>query len=193
MAAGENVMLGDLFKGYVRAWESWSRGATSLLGGAKVLEQWIIGSRNDARRKGVVEIPQIMRTQLNNHFEKELLDRVRYRVGKGPWLSLPRIVMTFSKNTDAITLDNVIVFRNNGVVNDRRLWIHECVHVVQYSRNSIHECARRYILNYEGLEGEADRFANQVMQTGTGMMKVGRWGSGGGGGGGSRPGGQHLK
>ena len=74
-----------------------------------------------------------------------------------------------------MVLGHIIVFRDNAAASDFWLWVHECVHVVQYARGSIKEFAKRYVEDHKSLEREADEFANEVKRTGQGRMERDSW------------------
>src|SRR5699024_9332514 len=103
---------------------------------------------------GVRTIPSGMREKLVRYFEPELLDRVRYRVGE----SAPGSLASFAfelRDKDAITLDDVIVFRTADKALDDVLWAHELEHVRQYRRWGVGEFARRYLIDRHAVEWPA--------------------------------------
>ena len=91
-------------------------------------------------------------------------------VGSGPWSSLPQVGFKVF-GVRAMVLGHIIVFRDNAAASDFWLWVHECVHVVQYARGSIKEFTKRYVEDHKSLEREADEFANEVTRTGQGRME----------------------
>ena len=170
--------FGKLIEGMVKdslhAVEMWTRWAVASLGGAELLRQWIESSMRDAERRGVDPIPANMWVRLSPHFKTEVLDKTRYRVGGGQWLSLPQIgIKVFGVR--AMVLGHIIVFRDNTAASDFWLWVHETVHVVQYARGTIKEFAKRYVQDHKSLEREANEFADKVTQTGKGKMERDSW------------------
>ena len=124
------------------------------------LAAWIKASHGATVVAGVRPIPSGMRTILVPYFLPQLLDGVRFRVGKGPWLALPRLGFVFG-DAKAMTLDNVIVFKEqDGAVNPR-MWAHECVHVRQFSKWGILKFSYYYIFDKNSVEREASDFVNQ--------------------------------
>ena len=122
------------------------------------LKAWIIASRNYTIHAGVETIPSNIRTKLTIHFRKDILDRVRYRSGKGALLSLQTLSFKYGKAT-AVTLDYVIIFRDfEDAEGSFKLWAHELVHVDQYSRWGIRKFAFRYLEDHRAVEKEADDF-----------------------------------
>lgn len=129
---------------------------------SEALAQWILASREDVVRGGVQPIPQAIRARLAGHFPDALLDRVRYRVGIGHDLALPS--NAFRANAAAITLNDVIAFReSDDAAGDARLWAHELTHVQQYERWGVRGFARRYTLDHDGVEREADANAARII------------------------------
>ena len=167
-------LVEGMVKHSVRAPEVWTRWGVSGLGGAELLRKWIESSMRDAERRGVDPIPANMRVRLSPHFKKELIDMARYRVGSGPWSSLPQIGFKVF-GVRAMVLGHIIVFRDNTAASDFWLWVHETVHVAQYARGTIKEFAKRYVQDHKSLEREADEFANKVTQTGQGRMERDSW------------------
>ncbi|HZV19126.1 MAG TPA: DUF4157 domain-containing protein [Sphingobium sp.] len=128
---------------------------------SEALAQWIIASRDDVVRGGVSPIPAAIRARLAGHFPDALLDRVRYRVGIGNDLALPS--HAFRANAAAITLDEVIAFRTDAGAADAYLWAHELIHVQQYQRWGVRGFARRYTLDHDGVEREAESEAARIL------------------------------
>lgn len=128
---------------------------------AEGLAQWILASRADALRAGVTPVPEAIRAKLKGHFPDAVLARVRYRVDSGHQFSLQN--NAFRNNADAITLDEVVLFRpgRNGT-GDAQLWAHELTHVVQYQRWGVRGFARRYTQNYRAVEAEAETNARRI-------------------------------
>lgn len=124
--------------------------------GGPILERWIIASRDEALREGTMPIPPEMRAMLIGFFPEALLDRVRYRTGRGSAASLQGHVFSVG-DTKGITLGAVIVFRDAETAADPLIWAHELVHVQQYERWGTREFAERYIRSFEEIEEEAWR------------------------------------
>lgn len=139
-----------------------SEGAAGEVAGP-ALAQWIRASKNDALSAGVNVIPTEVRAQLSVFFNSNLLEAIRYRVGRGNEMSLAANSFRFGDRS-AITLDNVIVFRDSSGTKNLGLWAHEIGHVLQYQRSGIEDFAKRYVRGFRDMEGEADdtsrRFVN---------------------------------
>ena len=130
------------------------------LAGMGPLAVWITASRGATMGAGVRPIPSAMRTILVPYFSPQLLDGVRFRVGKGPWLALPRLGFVFG-DAKAMTLDYVIVFKEQDGAANPRMWAHECVHVRQFREWGIPMYSYYYIFDKNSVEREARDFANQ--------------------------------
>ncbi len=121
---------------------------------APSLASYILQSRDQAIAAGVRPIPPGLRAKLARYFDADLLDRVRYRIGRATASSLASFAFSL-REKDAITLDNVIVFRTADKAVDDVLWAHELTHVRQYERWGVGEFARRYLLDRQSVEWPA--------------------------------------
>lgn len=123
---------------------------------APLLQQWIVASRDEAVAEGVEPIPDAVRETLSGFFSASLLKGVRYRVGWGSSRTLQGHVFRFH-GTKAITLGNIIVFRDAEVAADPLIWAHELAHVQQYKEWGLKAFSERYIRDFQGVEGDAWR------------------------------------
>lgn len=125
------------------------------------LETWIRTSRATALTQGVAPIPADLKAELKGFFPEARLDKVRFRVGGEQDWSLQGNLLAMP-STKAITLDDVIVFRDDKTARDLRIWAHELAHVEQYERWGIDGFARRYLVDFRTIEADAwtvaDRF-----------------------------------
>ena len=55
--------------------------------------------------------------------------------------------MNFESDTLAVTLIDVVIFRNDKLAEDGTLWAHELYHVQQYRRWSVFGFARKWVAN----------------------------------------------
>lgn len=124
--------------------------------GAPPLASWIAASREEALAEGVEPVPAAVRTDLAGFFPSSLLDQVRFRIGWGSARSLQGHVFRFHR-TKAITLGDLIVFRDEDVAADPLIWAHELAHVRQYQRWGIAAFAEKYVRDFGSVEGEAWR------------------------------------
>lgn len=123
---------------------------------ATSLEGWILRSRASALNQGTAPIPPAIRQMLLPYYPTDVLDNVRYRVGDADDMAAAR---TMLQNPDikAVTLVDVIVFRNEALAQDAALWAHELFHVQQYRQWGSLEFARRYTRDYDAVESPAYR------------------------------------
>ena len=127
--------------------------ALLLARGAPFLTEWIGRARADALARGTEPIPADIRSQLRKFYPEALLKTVRWRVGLGADGTLPaKLFETYGR---ALTLGEVIVFRDDATARDAVIWAHEVAHVQQYQRWGIEGFARRYVENYRAVEREA--------------------------------------
>jgi hypothetical protein len=129
-------------------------GESAVEAGAPILESWILSWRERALADGTEPIPAPIREQLVGYFPDALLETVRYRIGwvdAGPWQpSVFRLL-----DARAVTLRDVIVFRDGAIAADPVIWAHELTHVRQFERWGTLEFARRYLRDHRAIEAEA--------------------------------------
>lgn len=124
-----------------------------LARGAPYLSEWIESARETALARGTEPIPADIRGQLRKFYPDALLKTVRWRVGLSADGSLP--ARLFEAYGRALTLGNVIVFRDEATARDPVIWAHEVAHVQQYQRWGMDGFARRYVEDYRAVEREA--------------------------------------
>lgn len=140
-----------------------SLGPTMVESLAPVLASWITTSRNAAVAQGVETIPQPVREALAGYVPDAILDRVRWRVGGGDETSLQYNIVQFG-DVRAVTLNDVVVFKDDREAHDSKLWAHEIKHVMQFADWGVAGFAKRYLENYEAVESEAADFRWEWMK-----------------------------
>ena len=121
---------------------------------APLLAGWIVSERDAAKAQGVEPIPASIRAALAGYVPEAVLDRVRWREGASE-LSLPQNVIRFG-DTPAVTLDDVIVFRERSTaLEDATIWAHELKHVMQFAEWGIDAFSARYLSDSGAVEQEA--------------------------------------
>jgi len=126
-----------------------------------VLEQWLYASRNgslpDSR-----PIPPDIRNKLKAHFDAAVLNSVRYKVDDQGLLNLAGINLRYGylagNQVAAVTLIDVIVFRDPTTAADDAMWAHELVHVQQFRTWGTRGFAQRYARDYRLVEKPAYAF-----------------------------------
>ncbi len=123
---------------------------------AHALANGIKTARDETIKAGVLPIPPAIRTKLAATFPAELLDRVRYRVGREGTFGMQAFQYG---EVQAMTLLDVIVFRSEqDALTSDVLWAHELTHVRQYDRWGIEDFALRYVRDHKAVEDEAYGF-----------------------------------
>lgn len=145
----------------------------------------IKAGKADALRGEVIMLPDHVMKAMSAYFSAEILNTVRYRVGGGDFTIQMGSIRLGGR--DAVTLDDVIVFRSHELVNNLHLVAHELGHVEQYHKWGITDFAKRYVRDFQSVEADAERMANAWETTQPGYQPpVAKRSSGGGGGGGGR-------
>jgi hypothetical protein len=103
-------------------------------------------------------IPVALRRQLAPFFPRTVLEKVRYATTWDPTADLLPALFMGSSPKAAMTLDDVILFRDAHGVTDPLLWAHELTHVMQYQHFGVTAFATRYL--ERGWELEADAMKN---------------------------------
>jgi hypothetical protein len=100
-------------------------------------------------------MPAEVRRQFAPFFPRTVLEKVRYATEWDPAEdTLPSLFMG-SDAKSAMTLGDVILFRDAQGVADPLLWAHELTHVLQYQRLGISAFATQYLQQGWELEAEA--------------------------------------
>lgn len=128
---------------------------------APTLKNLIIYSRQDALNAGAGPLPPEVIREFDGFYGRDVLSAF-WRIGQGNDLSLQANSFRFGDRA-AIALDTVLVFRSGGDANSLWLWAHELAHIEQYRRWGIDNFAKRYVRNYEAVEAEANRRADEFM------------------------------
>lgn len=109
-------------------------------------------------------IPPHIRSQLTGFVSESTLNRVRYSLDWGAAQNgtLHQFILG-NGYAQAITLDNIVVFRDNQGANDVDLWAHELQHVEQYERMGLESFASRCVQAYWTIENEAKDNSARLM------------------------------
>lgn len=111
-------------------------------------------SRQDALRGGVSDVPPDIRNVLGSYFKHDVASGVRYRIGQGGDLALASNAFRYG-DAVAITLGDIIVFRDHDAASDLAIWAHEMNHVIQYRNWGMLDFAKRYVRDHGAVENEA--------------------------------------
>ncbi|WP_225040061.1 DUF4157 domain-containing protein (plasmid) [Rhizobium sp. T1470] len=127
-----------------------------------LLERALVKSRNDAI-SGSMPIPPYIREQLTGYATEDSMNRVRYKIGNDDSLDLAQLLEK-GGFADAVTLIDVVVFREPSAAANVSAWAHELTHVDQFRDWGVHNFAVRYARNWRGVESPAyakgDGFCN---------------------------------
>ena len=129
---------------------------------AAALEQAIRFSKHQTLAAGARPIPVAIRNALDEHFPADILDDVRWSTA-GRRIDIGSALAGWYLREGAVTLDDAIVFSNEGTADHLGLWAHELTHVVQYRELGIGGFARLYTTNWPLLEQQAGRNAGRVV------------------------------
>jgi len=129
---------------------------------AAPLAQAIRQSRDRTYPRGKL-MPTEIRRKLAPFFPRTILDKVRYSTD---WETAADgttyLLILQNSSVEAVTLGDVILFRDDQVVENPLLWAHELVHVEQYSRLGIPTFASQYLQQAWVLENEAITKADSI-------------------------------
>jgi hypothetical protein len=124
---------------------------TAIRLAAPRLATWIASRRDALAPRCLPPPPQIAR-QLTPYFPSSLLEAVRFCVGWSRETSGAPLLMA---GTRAMTLDHVIVFRDQAIATDPVIWAHELAHVRQYEQWGVPGFSERYLRDWECVEAAA--------------------------------------
>lgn len=133
----------------------------SIIAAGAAVAQAIRYSRSEARAVGE-PIPPEIREALDPYFPSDLLDRVRWTVASGR-PTLDTVLTRWYVREGAVTLDDTIVFANEGVAANLGLWAHELTHMRQFELLGIDDFARLYVANWPALEAQAYQNSARVL------------------------------
>lgn len=140
--------------------DTWLQTLSSLL--SPSLTAAIRQGRERAYTHGNV-MPESIRQALAPFFPRAVLQKVRYSTS---WQDAAAegalYTVLLGTGADAVTLGDVIIFRDAQRAADPVLWAHELTHVEQYDRLGVEMFAARYLQQGWVLEQEAIEKANTI-------------------------------
>lgn len=116
-------------------------------------------------RYGCQPMPTSIREVLAKFYPPELMSGVCYALYDPRRVGLNSMLMADFNKVSAVTLEDVIVFRNargDYSASDPTLWAHELMHVVQYRRLGLETFAHLYTYRFQDIEGEASNMESFV-------------------------------
>lgn len=136
-----------------RDFDRWRLNFTAQVLSGPALAAWITQSRNDAYN-GSSPIPDKVKAAMAGWYTPQQMSEVRFKIGDGGSLNLGSLSTKFGER-DAITLIDVIVFRNANVAEDYSTWAHELKHVTQYQDWGVQSFATQYMQSWNSVEDPA--------------------------------------
>jgi hypothetical protein len=134
---------------------------TSAQVGGLLLEQWLINSRNQVVA-AARPIPADIRRKLKQSIDAKVLDGARYKIDDGNGIDLANLNQYYGdlvgSRVAAVTLIDVIVFRDEQTAADSAVWAHELFHVKQFREWGVHDFAMRYARDFHEVEDPAYAF-----------------------------------
>jgi hypothetical protein len=118
------------------------------------VEQWIIASHNAAVNASLRPIPDRFKEQLSALYPESILGKVRYTTDSS-FIGTLQWFRDEMGQEGAITLVDIIVFRNDQLTTDLKIWAHELEHVRQYDQLGVDGFAQAYVDQTCILPGEA--------------------------------------
>ena len=111
----------------------------------ELIASGMVAGRNAVLVKGGNRIPPDVREKLKGWYDDALLDSIRWSTEWNALQSTLQTVQFFGdRKTNAITLLNVVVFREPRMVDNVGLWAHELYHAEQYRDLGVLEFAKRW-------------------------------------------------
>jgi Domain of unknown function (DUF4157) len=111
---------------------------------------------------GARPMPANVYQQLQGYYAPDFLQSVRYNTFDSARISLDSAVMMLNNDVAAITLNNIIVFRNENDAQNVVTWAHELTHVIQYRNMGIDTFTNVYTIQAWILENQAIDMQNRV-------------------------------
>jgi hypothetical protein len=137
----------------------------ALVPGAMALASEIRRARG-AIRPTASPIPDPIRRELLRYFAAPVLDRVRFAFYDPNRFSLDTLVLSIRfeqfRQSKAITLDDVIVFRGGDLSGSVPLWAHEVLHTVQYANVGVESFAAIYVTRNGDIENPGYELQSKV-------------------------------
>jgi hypothetical protein len=119
-----------------------------------ILAGLIQTSRNDTLNGGVQDVPDDIRSIMSQFYGFDIAAGIRYRIGQGGDLALASNAFRYG-DAIAITLYDLIVFRDQATAQDLSVWAHELQHVQQFRGWGVLDFSKRYVRDHQAVENEA--------------------------------------
>lgn len=136
----------------------WARRRSLVRRGAPGLEHWLRRANKALLAAGASPIPGAAAARLAAFFPRGLVRRARYVVSRDLFESLSAAPFRFD-DVDAVTVVNVIVFRDAAAAGRELSWARELARVAQFERWGVDAFARKYLESWRRLARESRRVA----------------------------------
>jgi hypothetical protein len=113
-----------------------------------------IQSSRDSAIGTAQPIPPHIRQRLTGYISEDALNRVRFKIGDNGFVNLAQLLERGGL-ARAVTLIDVVVFKDAGDAEDVALWAHELAHVEQYASWGVHSFSVQYARNWQSVENPA--------------------------------------
>jgi hypothetical protein len=113
---------------------------------------------------GARPMPANVYQQLQRFFPAAFLQSVRYNTFDSGRITLDGLTMLLNADVVAITLEDIVVFRDENAAQNAVTWAHELTHVQQYRTRGVETFANMYVTNSWVLENEAKDVEARVGQ-----------------------------
>ena len=123
---------------------------------APVLEAALLASRSTSIGDSQ-PIPADIRRKLTGYVPEDSLARVRFKIGDNGFINLANISINYG-DAAAVTLVDVVVFKDKQTARDLGIWAHELRHVQQFAEWGTRDFSIRYLRDYHSVEAEAYGF-----------------------------------
>jgi hypothetical protein len=138
----------------------------AIIPGAMVLASEIRRARAQIRPFSS-NMPRAVEEKLMHYFPYDIIDRTRFAIYDPNRMTIDSLILGFrweevGATAIAVTLDDVVVFKEEGMQHDIPLWAHELIHVTQYQNLGVEGFAATYIIARNSLEDPAYEFGAKV-------------------------------
>lgn len=124
-----------------------------------------IRNAKEQAKLGCRPMPADIQETLSRFYPRALMSGVCYNTFDPQRVALDNLLLRDFTNVGAVTLEDVVVFRNRTgptSPDDKITWAHELMHVVQYRRLGLEGFANLYTYQFDALESEAYNMQNLV-------------------------------
>jgi len=141
-----------------------------------VLAGLIQASRNDTLNGRVQDVPPDVRNIMARFYGFDIAAGIRFRIGQGGDLALASNAFRYG-DAIAITLVDLIVFKDGQTAQDLSVWAHELQHVQQFRSWGLMDFSKRYVRDHQAVENDAYATQDKFRAWAAANLSFGRGGS----------------